>query len=186
MWLSAISAIRQIGSLTTSLVCSSLFSSHTRAATSGSAAVLRGRDYSASFYRTYARRRTLSKQEPDRELRGRLAGLKGGLCSGLKAWQACRALSYRVRQQAKGATVNDARNSQLGALPPTWTSTGKTSPPRYFLDFLNREDFTPALFPELAQPGRPQPRAISSRTATLQQDRNAPAGPQHSSRTATL
>ena len=95
---------RQIGNsaaLPASLVCSSLFSSHTRAVASGSAAVLRGRDCSVSFYRTHARRRPLSQLEPDRELRGRLARPKGGLCSGLKAWQACRALSYRLRQQPK-------------------------------------------------------------------------------------
>ena len=54
------------------------------AALSGSAAVLRGRDCIAMFHRTHARRRPLSKFEPDRELRGRLAELKGSLCSGIE------------------------------------------------------------------------------------------------------
>ena len=47
----------------------------------GSAAVLRGRDCTVSFYRIRARCRLQSKLEPDRELRGRLAELKGSLCS---------------------------------------------------------------------------------------------------------
>ena len=50
----------------------SLFAAY-RAVLSGSTAVLRGRDCTASFYCTQARRRQLSKLEPDRELRGRLA-----------------------------------------------------------------------------------------------------------------
>ena len=51
-----------------------------------SVAFLRGRDCTASAHRTHARRRQLSETEPDRELRGKLAELKGSLCSGLKAW----------------------------------------------------------------------------------------------------
>ena len=50
----------------------------------GSAAVLRGRDCTVSFYRIRARCRLQSKLEPDRELRGRLAELKDSLCSGQK------------------------------------------------------------------------------------------------------
>ena len=52
-----------------------------RSGYSGSAAVLRGRDCTVSFYRIRARCRLQSKLEPDRELRGRLAELEGSLCS---------------------------------------------------------------------------------------------------------
>ena len=48
----------------------------------GSVAVLRGRDCTTSSYRIRARRRLFSETEPNRELRGKLAGLKVSLSSG--------------------------------------------------------------------------------------------------------
>ena len=48
----------------------------------GSVAVLRGRDCTTSSYRIRARRRLFAETEPNRELRGKLAGLKVSLSSG--------------------------------------------------------------------------------------------------------
>ena len=182
---------RQVGksAVFNSFVCL-FFSSFAayRAVPSGSTAVLRGRDCTASFYRTQARRRQLSKLEPDRELRGRLAKPYSSLFPGLKAWQACRALGYRLRQQPKVPQCEQVQLSRTRA-------TGTTSTLRYVQNSSNREDFRNRqhllnredfrnrqhLLNRRVFPGVPQ---RSSRASAFQPGLSAPVGPQRVSRTS--
>ena len=135
--------------------------------------------------------------------KGQVSQAKGSLCSGLKAWQACRALSYRLRQQPKVQQYD--RNLQRGPLPPTWTThtnvdrnpqrgpqrsvwterspwTAALSVDRSAQRGPQRSTWTAAPHSDRSNPQRPQ---RFTATAALHEGRRAPRGLQRSTRAAT-